>query len=212
MSLLDDCIAAHGGDEAFAAVEAIDLRLRVGGLALAMKLRGRALADRRVTVALHEPAVTFDGLGIWHGIDPRPAGMPWRLPWTDADVLHFAGYALWNYLAAPFIWRRCAVRELPHRRLELTFPGDLPTHSPHQTAHLDDQARIARLDYTALVFGPWARAQNACLRYQCCGGLLIPTRRRVTPRPLHRTPTLVSVALDELRTAPAARSFDEHRC
>lgn len=202
MSLLDDCIAAHGGDEAFAATGTIALRLRVGGLALAMKLRGRALADRRVTVALHEPAVTFDGLGAWHGADPRPARMPWRLRWTDEDVLHFAGYALWNYLAAPFVWRRCAVRELPRRRLELAFPDDLPTHSPRQLVHLDEQARIARLDYTALVFGPWARAQNACLRHERCGGLLIPTRRRVTPRPLHRTPTLVSIALGDLSSAP----------
>lgn len=198
MSPLDECIAAHGGRDAFDSAQQISLRLRIGGLALATRLRGRTLADRRVTVALHEPAVTFEGIGTWHGAEPRPSGMPRRFRWTDADLLHFAGYALWNYLAAPFIWQRCTTRELPGRRLELTFPGDLPTHSSRQIAHLDDQARIARLDYTADVFGPWARAQNACLHYERCAGILIATRRRVTPRPLERAPTLVSIAMDEL--------------
>lgn len=42
------------------------------------------------------------------------------------------------------------------------------------------------------------------MRYERCGGLLIPTRRRVTPRPLHRTPTLVSIALGDLSSAPRA--------
>jgi hypothetical protein len=198
MTLLDECIEAHGGQAAFEELPGVELRVRCAGLALAMKLRPRALADVRATVDLHEPCVHFAGLGTWRGTDPRPPRMPWRFPWRDADVTYFAGYALWNYLAAPFIWAACDVRELPRRRLALTFPPDVTTHSRKQVAYLDEQARIARLDYTAQVFGPWARAQNVCLRYADCGGVLFAVRRRVTPRGLARGPTLVAIALDEL--------------
>lgn len=204
MSLLDECIAAHGGMDAFARLHDLRLRVRCGGLALAMKLRPRALADLRVHVDLHEPSVDFHRLGTWRGEDPRPPSMPWRFPWTDEDVVHFAGYALWNYLAAPFAWTRCEVRELPGRRLALTFPDDLPTHSREQTAHLHDDGRIARLDYTAEVFGPWARAQNVCLAYERCAGMLIPVHRRVTPLGVAAGPTLVSIRLDELRACGSA--------
>lgn len=196
MRLIDACTEAHGGREAFERLGVVDLRVRCGGLALAMKLRPRALADVDATVDLHRPMVAFAGLGTWRAEDRRPPRMPWRFPWTDADVVHFAGYALWNYLAAPFVWERCDVRELPRRRLSLTFPDDFPTHSRRQIAHLDDQARIARLDYTAEVFGPWARAPNVCLEYQSLNGVLFATRRRVTPLGLSSGPTLVSITLD----------------
>lgn len=197
MRLLDACIDAHGGREAFERLNVLDLRLRCSGLALAMKMRPRALADVIATVDFNRSMVTFEHLGTWHANDPRPPRMPWRFPWTDADVVHFAGYSLWNYLAAPFAWERCDVRELPGRRLALTFRDDFPTHSRSQVAHLDDKGRIARLDYTADVFGPWARAQNVCLEYQVLNGVLFATRRRVTPLGLGRGPTLVSIALDE---------------
>lgn len=199
MRLIDACIEAHGGREAFERLGVVDLRVRCGGLALAMKLRPRALADVHAAVDLHRPMVAFAGLGTWRAEDRRPLRMPWRFPWTDADVVHFAGYALWNYLAAPFVWERCDVRELPKRRLALTFPDDFPTHSRRQIAHLDDQARIARLDYTAEVFGPWARAQNVCLEYESLNGVLFATRRRVTPLGLSRGPTLVWITLDMRR-------------
>jgi hypothetical protein len=208
MSLFDDCIAAHGGMAAFESTKQLDLNLSATGLALSLKLRGDAMADRQVTVDLHQPAVTFHDLGTWRGDDPRPRRMPWRFPWTDADVLHFSGYALWNYVAAPYIWQRCTVRELSHRRLELLFPDDLPTHSPRQVAHLDGQARIARLDYTAEVFGPWARAQNVCLRHEQCGPLLIATRRRVTPRPLNKAPVLVDITMENVTCGPADRTAE----
>jgi hypothetical protein len=198
VSLLAECLAAHGGEAVFDRLARVEVRLRCGGLALATKMRADALADVTASVDLHDPRVAFAGFGTWRASDPRPARMPWRFPWRDEDVVHFGGYALWNYVAASFIWRACEARELPRRRLALTFPGNIPTHSRHQTVHLDSEARIARLDYTAEVFGPWARAQNMCLEYVRVAGILIPTRRRVTPRGISAGPTLVRITLDEL--------------
>lgn len=201
MSLLAECLAAHGGADAFARLDRVRLRLRCSGLALRMKLRSRALVDVHAVVDLRNPAVVFDGLGRWDAADVRPPRMPWRFPWTDRDVAFFAGYALWNYVAAPFLWTRCETRELPGRRLALTFPYDVPTHCRHQVAHLDATGLVRRLDYTAEVFGPWARAANECLEYASCGRIVVPSRRRVTPRGL-RGPTLIALALDELEVSP----------
>lgn len=208
MSLLEECIAAHGGSEAFERLDALRLRVRCGGLAMAMKLRARALSDVQARVDLRDPAVRFDGLGEWRAATPRPARMPWRFPWRDEDVTYFAGYALWNYLAAPFIWSRCETQELAGRRIAIEFPDTVPTHSRRQVAHLDMRGRVARLDYTADVFGPWARAQNVCLRYEGLAGVLFCVRRRVTPRGLAIGPTLVSIALDELSEDTSASDSD----
>ena len=213
MTLLDECIAAHGGKEAFTRLRSIDLRLRCGGMALASKLRGRALAEVAVHVDMREPAVCFDGLGAWTADMPRPRGMPWRAPWRDEDVAYFAGMALWNYLAAPFLWSDCRIAQLPGRRLELTFPADVPTHSRRQVAHLDAVGRIKRLDYTAEVFGRFARARNVCLDYESWAGVLVPVRRRVTPRGLSRGPTLVSIDLELQRawSSPGAVRYRSSR-
>ena len=84
MSLLEACIEAHGGRDAFEGVHALDLVLRCRGLALATKMRPRALAETQVRVDLHAPAVTFSGLGTWRGDDARlwneTQGTPARSP------------------------------------------------------------------------------------------------------------------------------------
>lgn len=199
MGLLDECIRAHGGMEAFRGLRGVEMRLRTGGLALPMKLRPRVTRDVRVRVDLHEPSVEFAGVGVWRGSDPRPSGMPTRPRWSDADVVHFAGYALWNYLAAPFLWARCEVVEIEDRRLRILFPPSIPTHCREQVAHVDAAGLVRRLDYTAEVFGPWARAQNVCLAYERVGGVTFAVRRRVTPRGLERRPVLVAIEMSELR-------------
>jgi hypothetical protein len=121
------------------------------------------------------------------------------LRWTDQDVVHFAGYALWNYTTTPFLltWPDVSVEELSGRRLAATFPPGLPTHSSKTTFHLNDEGLIARLDYTAEVIGPWAKAVHRCHEYDTVDGLVFATRRRVTPRGLPG-PTLVSIKVDEI--------------
>jgi hypothetical protein len=56
-----------------------------------------------------------------------------------------------------------------------------------------------RLDYTAEVFGQWAKAAHYCWDHKNFSGLIVPTRRRVFPRTSDahpRTfPTLVWIEL-----------------
>ena len=224
MTVLDEVVAAHGGIERFEAIDELRVGLRCGGVALPSRGRPRALRGLDAEVRLHEPHVRFvdwprrGETGVFEGWQARieaggqvlrqREGRRSRLLWDHLDVLHFAGYALWNYMAAPFLLTRPGfrVRELDGRRLEVDFPSELPTHSARQVFHLDERGRIARLDYTAEVFGRWARAAHLCLEYRRIAGLVVPVRRRVVPRGpadvVLPGPTLVSIAIDDVRASP----------
>lgn len=161
-----------------------------------------------------------DGTGaiLAQRAEPRAAfrGLRRQLWWDDLDFLYFAGYAIWNYLTAPFLYAHpgCAIDAMAPqgaagtawRCLRVRFPPDVPTHCVEQIVHVDEQGRLMRLDYTAEVVGPWARAANVCDDHRWFGGLLFPTRRRVTPRAFGRVlprPTLVEIAVHEVRGLPA---------
>ena len=224
MTLLDQALAAHGGREAFDALATLDLRLHCTGLALPTRGQPRALSDVRAHVALHHPHVRFHDWprqghsGVFDGWTTRVEnagevvaereGRRKRLRWDDLDVMHFAGYALWSYLTAPFLLTRpdVDVAELPGRRLRVRLPQSIPSHSAEQIVHLDDTGRIARVDYTAEVFSRWARAANVCLDYEEVAGVLIPVKRRVVPRgPGGRAlpgPTLVGITFHEFHATP----------
>jgi hypothetical protein len=149
--------------------------------------------------------------------DPRPAfqGLRRQLWWDDLDLLNFAGYALWNYLTTPFCFMRPGfeVAEIEPwtedgrrwRRLHVRFPADVPTHSREQVFYFDEAGRLMRLDYTAEVFGSWAKAAHYCFDHERFDGILLPTRRRVFPRrrdnrPRPR-PTLVWIEVSGVRLA-----------
>ena len=207
--LLDEAIQAHGGLEAFEAKRELHARIRSGGFALRSK-RGRpgALADYAATIDTREPRMVFHGYprtgrrGVFERdrvrieddqgevlterSDPRSAIRSLRrnLWWDQLDLLHFAGYAIWNYFCTPFLFARPGfeVEQLDGRRLRVLFPPDVPTHSREQTFYFDDSGRLTRLDYTAEVFGGWARAVHLCEEHREFDGILFPTRRRVYPR------------------------------
>ena len=138
-----------------------------------------------------------------------------KLWWDELDLLYFAGYALWNYVNTPFMFLRPGF-ELDEiepwsedgerwRRLRVRFPPDIPTHSREQEFYFDEGGRLRRLDYTAEVFGSWAKAAHYCHDHQEFDGLLVPTRRRVYPRkPDNRPrprPTLVRLDIRDVTLA-----------
>ncbi len=151
-------------------------------------------------------------------MDPRSAfsgrsGLRRNLRWDALDSTYFAGYAMWNYLTTPYLLTRgdLELREgepwdeqgESWRRLEVTFPASLDTHSRHQTFYFDAGGLLRRHDYVAEVVGGWARAAHHCADHAQAGGLVFPTRRRVRPiRPGNRSlpfPTMVWIELADLR-------------
>jgi hypothetical protein len=135
------------------------------------------------------------------------------LRWDALDAAYFVGYAMWNYLSFPYLltgdgfalaegepWEEGGES---WRRLEVSFPEGIDTHSRRQVFYLDSRGLLRRHDYVAEVVGGWAKAGHYVDDHVKAGGLVFPTRRRVRPvaRPSNRTlgfPTLVSVDLSEL--------------
>jgi hypothetical protein len=133
----------------------------------------------------------------------RFPGVRRRLWWDPLDGLYFAGYALWNYFTTPLLLTRPGVEvEELAGRLRVTFPPEVPTHSRKQVFHLDEQRLLVRHDYTAEVFGGWARAQHVCSVHRKFDGLVFPTRRRVTPRGLPR-PMIVWIDVESVSVTRA---------
>jgi hypothetical protein len=146
--------------------------------------------------------------------DPRAAfrGFRRNLWWDDLDLLYFGAYALWGYAGAPFIFRNPGfeVEEIEPwregtetwRGLRVRFPENVPAHSREQRYYFDSRGLIRRNDYTAEVFGSWARAAHYCWDHKEFSGLVMPTRRKAMPRRRNGQPVrqvgLVSLRIDDV--------------
>jgi len=90
--------------------------------------------------------------------------------WDNLDALYFGGYALWNYLNLPFLLASpdIEVKEIESReedgkvlrRVHAIFPDNMPTHCKEQIFYFDSDNLLFRHDYTAEVFGTWAKAAH----------------------------------------------------
>jgi hypothetical protein len=152
--------------------------------------------------ARRNPRAAFAGLGALRR----------NVRWDALDAAYFAGYAWWNYLSMPMLLMRDGVSVTEGdtwseagdrwRRLEVSFPADIHTHSQRQTFYVDGAGRIRRHDYVAEPVGRWARAAHYCDDPRPFAGLVFPTRRRVRPRgPGGRAlprPTLVALDIDRI--------------
>ena len=226
-----EVIEAHGGLERWRSVRAIRGRVRTGGLLPRTRFPGTRLRDARLEVepgairavggSFPEPGRrgVFERGTVWIETEggevlasrerPREAffgasGLRRNLRWDELDTAYFAGYAWWNYLSFPLLLLHDGVEVslAGPRRLDVSFPPGLDTHSPRQSFHLDEGLRLRRHDYTAEVVGSWARAVHLCEDHVEVDGLVFPTRRRVYPAgprggPL-RAPTLVALDLSEI--------------
>lgn len=121
---------------------------------------------------------------------------------------------MWNYLTAPFIFTcpGLAVRELTPvqqgdeelRRLEVTYPREMMTHSRQETFYISDPGLIVRVDYEPDVMGGIPAANFASEHQEVEGGLIMPTRRTVYARKPNGTPNpdiAIWVKIDRLQYA-----------
>ena len=240
--LLDHAIEAHGGIERYRSASEISVHVRSGGWAFVMRFQRGALADFTGTISTTEPRATLSpyprtgqrgiferdsvrieshsGELVAERRNPRAAfrGLRHAIWWDDLDLLHFAGYALWNYMSAPFMLLRPGfeLEELEPweedgetwHRLRVAFPPDIPTHSREQEFYFDRSGILKRLDYTAEVFGSWAKATHYCWDHKEFSGLVVATRRKAMPRRRNgrsvKAVNIVSLQFDDVRPlAPA---------
>ena len=226
--------AAHGGLDRWHQAGQLHVHACSGGPAFASKTVGTALHDFQATLSVTAQRIKLTGTHPrpWHAefdnADTLAAHLrrlatgTRRLRWNITDLAAFTAAALWTYLTLPVTLTRpdVQIRVRPNtdhardqRTLDIQFPDTIATHCPHQTIHIDADRRIVQHDYTALAFGPWARAGQLIDRYAWFDGLLIGTRRRVRPRlPAGHTapwPTLVRIDIHQVTAGHrTARSSD----
>jgi len=167
--------------------------------------------DSRTSFEPHRVAIeTTDGQVVEERFEPRDSflGHAVDTPWDRLQLAYFAGYAMWTYLNTPFVFAMegVATEELDRwrengevwRRLKVTFPPHIATHSSVQTFYFDSQGLLRRHDYDADVLGG-TPAAHYVHDYREFSGVLVPTRRRVFGRAPDGTfvpePSIVTIDL-----------------
>jgi hypothetical protein len=149
---------------------------------------------------LDNPRLSFEG-------HTRESG--WSLP----QAFYFASYAIWIYFNAPFVFAdpEYIVQEISPweedgeqwRRLQVTFPDGIHTHSKIQTFYIDNTGLIRRHDYNVEISANVASA-HYLYDYIDVQGIKFPTKRMVFLRKEDNTslqpePLLVKVDIENLK-------------
>ena len=155
----------------------------------------------RTSFEPHRVAIeTTEGRVVEERLQPRDsfAGHRVDTPWDPLQLAYFAGYAMWTYLTTPFLFAVDGVttEELEPwpengemwRRLKVTFPHGIATHSTVQMFYFASDGLLRRHDYDAEVLGG-TPAAHYVHEYHKVSGIMVPTRRRVLGRRPDGTPT-----------------------
>jgi len=146
--------------------------------------------------------------------DPETAfaGQTLHTPWEDVHVAYFSGEALWTYLTTPFLYTYPGFETIEldpweengeiWRRLKITFPDDIASHTKEQVSYFGPDGLLRRHDYTVDILGG-ATGANYAINYRNVDGIIIPTTRRIFAYdgPEHtvlRDPVLVAIDMNEI--------------
>jgi hypothetical protein len=147
-------------------------------------------------------------------------GQARETPWDPLHVAYFQGEALWTYLNTPFLYAQpgfvteeispIEVEGARWRRLKVTFPARIKSHSREQISCFGPDGLLRRHDYTVDILGG-ATGLNYAYDYQNVDGLMFFTKRRVYAYEgdFVRVPTPVLVNIDV--THIALKSAAVHR-
>jgi hypothetical protein len=160
-------------------------------------------------VALESPA----GEVLEELREPRAsfAGHTLETPWSTLQLAYFVGCAMWTYLNTPFLLAHPGVasEELSPweengetwRRLRVSYPDDIATHSSVQTLYIDGDGLLKRHDYDVEIAGNTPGA-HFIDEYKDVAGIMFPTKRRIFPRQADGTaspePLVVSIDLSDI--------------
>lgn len=232
--LLDRAVAAHGGLDRFNQFKTVSTYMVSGGALWSLKGRAGVpsthvtvdlhqehasfkLPNQRAVFTPERVAVeTNAGAVVAERANPRAAFAVHTLetPWDVLDRFYFSGYAMWTYLTVPFslTWAGFEVAEIEPwqeqnetwRRLKVTFPPSIASHSTEQTFYFGADGLLCRHDYQVEVVGNYPGAHYVS-EYKDVSGLLMPTKRRVFARQPDNTPArdllVISIDLSDIRFA-----------
>jgi hypothetical protein len=134
-------------------------------------------------------------------------GQHFESPWDDLDLAYFTGEALWTYLNTPFVYTGAgfATKEIDPieidgetwRRLQVTFPENLKTHSREQVTCFGPDGLLRRHDFTIDLLGG-APSQLLATDYRDVDGVVIPTTRRAYADELGPDQPMVAIDMSEI--------------
>lgn len=173
--------------------------------------------NRRTSFEPHRIAIeATDGRIVEERLQPRESfvGHGVDTPWDPLQLAYFAGYAMWTYLTTPFLFAMdgVATEELQPwhengevwRRLKVTFPQSIATHSTVQTFYFGSDGLLRRHDYDVDVQGG-TPAAHYVHDYQEFSAISVPTKRRVLGRRPDGTPvpdpSIVTIDVSEVEFA-----------
>src|SRR5450755_3340913 len=157
-----------------------------------------------------------DGTPIMARDDPEKSfeGQQRETPWDDVHVAYFAGEALWTYLNTPFLYTQpgFVTEEIASihvdgetwRRLKVTFPDRVKSHTREQISCFGPDGLLRRHDYTVDILGG-ATGLNYASEYRDVDGIIVPTKRRIYAYEgdyqLVKEPLLVAIDMGEIALA-----------
>jgi hypothetical protein len=132
-------------------------------------------------------------------------------PWDDIHVTYFSGEALWTYLTTPFLYTyqgfkteeiaSIQVETETWRRLKVTFPDYIKSHTREQISCFGPDGLLRRHDYTVDILGG-ATGLNYASEYRDVDGIIFPTKRRIYAwegdHQLVKEPLLVAIDMGEI--------------
>ena len=132
-------------------------------------------------------------------------------PWTELQAGYFIGYAMWQYLTAPFLYAYPGFEteevEPWHedgetwRVLRITFPDHIEAHTKVQYSYYGPDGLLRRHRYGVDVLGGTMGVNYASL-YERVDGIMVPTKREVFACDAERnkipSAPLVSIKLDRM--------------
>jgi hypothetical protein len=217
--LLSDLIEAHGGQSAWTGITRAEASASIRGGLWSRKGWPDALIDTNVSIETRRQVTTYapfvqqgqssfftpervailsGGQVVQERSSPRDAfdGHAVPTPWDLLHLAYFSGYAMWNYLAAPFMFAYPGISteeidpwsdgRVSYKRLKVTFPDAFATHCPVQTFYVGEDGLLARMDYEAVVTGGLPTA-HVMFEHRNFNGIMVPTQRRAFARRPDRT-------------------------
>ncbi|MBO0691940.1 MAG: hypothetical protein J2P58_03490 [Acidimicrobiaceae bacterium] len=149
----------------------------------------------------HSDGATIDGRD-----DPERSfdGHRFETPWDDLHLAYFVGEALWTYMNVPFLCAGSsfATEEIASievdgetwRRLKVTFPESIKTHTREQTFFFGPDGLLRRHDFVIELLGG-VPSQLYAADYRDVDGIIIPTTRRAWRGDDH-IPEALMIAID----------------
>jgi hypothetical protein len=142
------------------------------------------------------------------------AGQQRETPWNDVHAIYFVGEALWTYLNTPFLYTYdgftseeispIQVEGETWRRLKVTFPDNVKSHTKVQISCFGPDGLLRRHDYTVDILGG-ATGLNYASEYRDVDGIIVPTKRRIYAYEgdyqLVKEPLLVAIDMGEISLA-----------